>query len=59
MNTIAEVAAEAQTGAIGLMQEVPGEDFSLLGLPISFDGERPAIRAGEPRLGGSPAARTS
>jgi formyl-CoA transferase len=56
MNTIAEVAAEAQTAAIGLMQKVPGEDFSLLGLPISFDGERPAIRAGAPRLGLSPGA---
>ena len=59
MNTIAEVAAEAQTAAIGLMQNVPGEDFSLLGLPISFDGERPAIRAGAPRLGLSPGAQTS
>ena len=59
MNTIAEVAAEAQTAAIGLLQKVPGEDFSLLGLPISFDGERPAIRAGAPRLGVAPAASTA
>jgi formyl-CoA transferase len=56
LNTIPEVAAEPQTEAIGLAQAVPGEDFRLLGLPISFEGERPAIRSGAPRLGPGPEA---
>jgi formyl-CoA transferase len=30
---------------------VPGEDFSLTGLPLSFNGERPGFAHGAPRLG--------
>jgi crotonobetainyl-CoA:carnitine CoA-transferase CaiB-like acyl-CoA transferase len=51
INTIAEVLQEPQIAALGLMQKVPGEDFELTGLPISFDGARPMIRGGAPRLG--------
>jgi formyl-CoA transferase len=51
LNTIPEVAEDPQTSAIGLLQPVPGEDFRLLGLPLSFDGTRPPIRAAAPRLG--------
>lgn len=51
INTVPEVMREPQIAALGIMQKVPGEDFELTGLPLSFDGLRPAIRAGAPRLG--------
>jgi formyl-CoA transferase len=35
---------------------VPGEDFSLTGLPLSFNGERPQFAHGAPRLGADNAA---
>jgi formyl-CoA transferase len=50
VNSIPEVLAEPQTAAMGMLQPVPGEDFSLVAMPISFDGERPRIRHGAPRL---------
>ncbi|MBR0682159.1 CoA transferase [Roseomonas eburnea] len=53
INTIPEVAREPQTEAVGLLLPVPGEDYRLLGLPVSFDGERPAIRAAAPALPGA------
>jgi formyl-CoA transferase len=50
VNSIAEVLAEPQTAAMQMLQPVPGEDFSLVAMPLSFDGERPKIRHGAPRL---------
>jgi hypothetical protein len=44
-------STHASKPALGIMQAVPGEDFRLTGLPLSFDGERPAIRGPAPRLG--------
>jgi crotonobetainyl-CoA:carnitine CoA-transferase CaiB-like acyl-CoA transferase len=57
VNSIPEVLAEPQTAAIGMLQPVPGEDFSLMSMPLSFDGERPRIRHGAPRLGQDGAPR--
>ena len=51
INTIPEVLQEPQVRALGILQAVPGEDFELTGLPMSFDGQRPMIRSGAPRLG--------
>lgn len=51
INTLPEALAEPQVRALGMMQAVPGEDFSLTALPISIDGVRPVIRGGAPRLG--------
>jgi formyl-CoA transferase len=51
INTIPEALAEAQVQALGLLQPIPGESFHLTGLPLSFDGERPALRSAAPRLG--------
>ena len=51
VNTIPEVLAEPQAAAMRMLQPVPGEDFSLVAMPLSFDGERPRIRHGAPRLG--------
>ena len=51
MQTIAEVLDHPQTKALGMMQQSPLGDISLLGLPISFDGARPGFRTGPPALG--------
>ena len=51
INSIPEVLEEPQVQAMGMMQPVPGEDFCLTGLPISFDGRRPAPAGPAPRLG--------
>jgi formyl-CoA transferase len=51
IHTIPEMLREPQVAALGMLQPVPGEDFELTGLPLSFDGVRPAICASAPRLG--------
>ncbi|MGE0311989.1 MAG: CaiB/BaiF CoA transferase family protein [Lautropia sp.] len=51
IHDIPEVLAHEHTRALGMLQPVPGEDFSLTALPISIDGERPPLRGGAPRLG--------
>lgn len=45
------VVAEPQTAAIGMVEEVPGAELGLMGLPLSFDGVRPAMRRRAPTLG--------
>jgi crotonobetainyl-CoA:carnitine CoA-transferase CaiB-like acyl-CoA transferase len=45
------VIAEPQAAAIGMIEPVPGADLSLIGLPLSFDGERPPMRRRAPLLG--------
>lgn len=59
INTLAEALDQPQVKALGLIQPIPGEDFTLTGLPISFDGVRPQIRHGAPRLGDSTNAVSS
>jgi crotonobetainyl-CoA:carnitine CoA-transferase CaiB-like acyl-CoA transferase len=51
MQTIAEVLEHPQTKALGMLQQSPQGDIALLGLPISFDGARPAFRQSPPALG--------
>jgi formyl-CoA transferase len=51
IHTIPEVLQQPQIDALGLLQSVPDDGFRLTGLPLSFDGERPAIRGAAPRLG--------
>ena len=51
VNTVPEALADPQVQALGLLQDVPGEDFQLTGLPLSFDGERPGFQRAAPRLG--------
>ena len=51
INTIPELAADPQTAALGLLAPVPGTDYALVPMPISFDGQRPAITAPAPALG--------
>lgn len=51
VNTIPQVLDDPQVGALGLFQLAPGLDVAMVGLPISFDGRRPAIRRAAPGLG--------
>lgn len=43
------VAACAQTQATGMLQAI--DDLTLVGLPLSFDGDRPTLRRAAPKLG--------
>jgi len=51
IHTLPEAVAHEQAGALGMIQPVPGDDFSLVGLPLSFDGVRPSIRRAPPGVG--------
>lgn len=51
IHTVDEVLAHPQTDALDILQKSPGIDLSLIGIPISFDGERPAYRKDAPSLG--------
>jgi crotonobetainyl-CoA:carnitine CoA-transferase CaiB-like acyl-CoA transferase len=51
MQTIAQVLAHPQTSALGMLQPSPDGQITLLGLPLSFDGERPPFRTSPPVLG--------
>jgi crotonobetainyl-CoA:carnitine CoA-transferase CaiB-like acyl-CoA transferase len=42
---------EPQAAALGMIAEVPDSGLSLIGLPLSFDGERPPMRRRAPELG--------
>lgn len=46
-----DILVQAQTEALGMIQPVPGDEISLVGLPLSFDGERPVIRLAPPKIG--------
>ena len=51
VQTIAEMVAHEQTQALGLLQPVPDSAMKFIGLPVSFNGVRPALRRRPPRLG--------
>jgi crotonobetainyl-CoA:carnitine CoA-transferase CaiB-like acyl-CoA transferase len=51
VQNVKEMLEHEQTRALELVQQVPGLSVPLVGLPISFDGERPAPRSGPPALG--------
>jgi formyl-CoA transferase len=51
IHSLPEALAHPQVAALGMRQAVAGEDFSLTGLPLSFDGVRPAISSAAPVLG--------
>ena len=51
INTLDQVVADAQTQALGMVQTKPGSDLGLVGLPLSFDGIRPAFDKAGPALG--------
>jgi crotonobetainyl-CoA:carnitine CoA-transferase CaiB-like acyl-CoA transferase len=51
INDLSGMRAHPQTAALGMVQPVPGVDLALMSLPLSLDGQRPAIRARAPTLG--------
>ncbi len=51
INTLPDAVADPQVAALGLIQRVPGDDYELVGLPLSFDGVRPTIRLAPPGIG--------
>jgi formyl-CoA transferase len=51
INTLPEAVSEPQAVALGMIQTVPGDDYELMALPLSFDGLRPGIRLAPPGLG--------
>lgn len=51
VNDIPALAKSDQLAAVKMVQQVPGRDFTVTGLPITLDGQRPPIRAASPRLG--------
>jgi len=51
LQTIDQVVAHPQTAALGMLQPSPDGTIKLLGIPLSFDGERPAFRRMPPTIG--------
>ena len=51
MQSVDEVVAHPQTKALGMIQESPDGRLTIMGLPLSFDGERPPFRRVAPQLG--------
>jgi crotonobetainyl-CoA:carnitine CoA-transferase CaiB-like acyl-CoA transferase len=51
INSLPEAAAHPQVAALDMIQPVPGDDFSLVALPLSFDGARPKIVQPPPKVG--------
>lgn len=46
-----QVVADPQFAAVGMLQAAPDRRLSSLGLPLQFDGARPALRSLAPALG--------
>ncbi|MEJ0079305.1 MAG: CoA transferase [Alphaproteobacteria bacterium] len=51
IENVAQVAASAQTAALGMLQKAPDLDMTLTGLPLELDGVRPPYRHSAPTLG--------
>ena len=51
VNNLAQMVAHPQTEAMGVVQAVPGTGMQFIGLPLSFDGIRPAPYSAPPKLG--------
>lgn len=51
VNNLQQMMAHPQTEALGLVQDVPGTGMRFMGLPISFNGQRPRPLSAPPTLG--------
>jgi crotonobetainyl-CoA:carnitine CoA-transferase CaiB-like acyl-CoA transferase len=51
LQTMDQVLDHPQTKALEILQTTPDGKMSLIGLPVSFDGQRPPLRRGPPALG--------
>jgi crotonobetainyl-CoA:carnitine CoA-transferase CaiB-like acyl-CoA transferase len=50
LQSLDEVLDHPQTQAVGMLQESADGKFRLMGMPLQFDGERPAFRKNPPAL---------
>lgn len=48
---VAQALQDPQLAALGIIGELPGRAMRTVGLPLSFDGVRPALAGPAPRLG--------
>lgn len=51
MHDLDQVLQHEQTRALGILQSTPNGQVTTMGLPISFDGQRPALAGNGPALG--------
>lgn len=51
IQSVDQLVAHPQTQALGIIQQAPGIDMRLVGLPLSFGGLRPQFRRVAPSLG--------
>ena len=51
MHDLDQVLQHAQTHALGILQTTPDGQVTTIGLPISFDGQRPPLAGNGPQLG--------
>ncbi len=51
LQSLEEVVAHEQTEALGIIQKLADGSLQIVGLPLRFDGVRPAIDRSAPRLG--------
>ena len=51
IQSVDQVVADPQTAALGMLQRLAGSDLLLVGLPLSFEGVRPALQKLAPALG--------
>ncbi len=50
IHTLPEVVAHPHVQALEMLQDVPGHEFKLTALPLSFNGLRPGIHGAGPKL---------
>ena len=48
INDLSALLTDPQVAALGMLQTIPGLDIKTMGLPLSFDGVRPAMRTPAP-----------
>ena len=51
VQNIEQMIQHPQTKALGIVQNIPNSKMSFIGLPISFNGQRPQIQTAPPKLG--------
>ena len=51
IHDLQQVVDQEQTDAIGILQEIPQVGLKVVGLPVSFDGQRPPVQGRAPQIG--------
>ncbi len=50
INDLSALLTDPQVAALGMLQTIPGLDIATIGLPLTLDGVRPAMRSAAPPL---------